>query len=84
MRAAIAARRTSDPKWQPPAALAQLLDQAEARQRLTNASDAKQWGSVITVAAGTPSLLTCQNVDMLWRVAQAFAETNRVNRARDA
>ena len=84
VRAAIAARRTSDPKWQPPAALAQLLDQAEARQRLTNASDAKQWGSVITVAAGTPSLLTCQNVDMLWRVAQAFAETNRVNRARDA
>ena len=84
VRAAITARRASDPQWQPPPALAQLLDQAEARQRLTNASDAKQWGSVISVAAGAPSLLTCQNVDMLWRVAEAFAETKKVNRARDA
>jgi tetratricopeptide (TPR) repeat protein len=84
VRAAIAARRTTDPQWQPPAALAQLLDQAEARQRLTNAADAKQWASVITVAASAPSLLTCQNVDMLWRVAEAFAETKRLQRARDA
>ncbi|MCB1495554.1 MAG: cellulose synthase [Bauldia sp.] len=84
VRAAIADRRKKEPQWQPPDALVQLLDQTDTRIRLTNASDAKQWGAVVDIAAKTPSLLTCDYVDVLWRVAEAFANTDRPNRAEDA
>lgn len=84
VRSGIAERRAREPDWTPPGALIELLDQADARIRLTNASNAKQWKTVIDVAAATPSLLTCDYVDVLWRVAEAFANTERVGRARDA
>lgn len=84
LRSAIAARTLADPNWHPPKALSDLLDQAEARLRMTNASDAKQWETVINVAAAAPDLLTCQNVDLLWRLAEAFAGSQRLPRARDA
>lgn len=83
VRAAIADRRAKEPDWVAPDALVQLLDQADARIRLTNASDAKQWNAVVEIAAGTPSLLTCDYVDALWRVAEAFASTARIDRAED-
>lgn len=84
VRSGIAERRAREPDWTPPSALIELLDQADARIRLTNASNAKQWKTVIDTAAATPSLLTCNYVDVLWRVAEAFANTERVPRARDA
>lgn len=83
VRAAIAERRASEPDWEPPAALIELLDEADARVRLVNASNAKQWNTVIDTAAAEPSLLTCAYVDVLWRVAEAFANTDRVPRAKD-
>ena len=83
VRSAIAERRAREPEWKPPAALIELLDQADARIRLTNASNAKQWKTVVDIAAETPSLLTCAYVDVLWRVAEAFANTERVPRAKD-
>ena len=84
VRSAIAERQTNEPGWVPPASLVQLLDQADARVRIVNASDADQWATVIRTAADTPSLLTCDYVDILWRVAEAFAETDRPTRAEDA
>jgi cellulose synthase operon protein C len=84
VRSAIAKRRASEPNWEPPPALVDLLDQADTRIRLTNASDAGQWNAVIDTAAKAPSLLTCDYVDILWRVAEAFAKTDRPNRAEDA
>jgi len=84
LRAAITQRSADDPNWQPPADLAQQLDQAEARQRLVNASNAKQWEQVIRIGTDMPALLTCANVDALWRVAEAFVQTKRNDRARDA
>jgi hypothetical protein len=39
---------------------------------------------VISVAAQTPDLLTCQNVDLLWRLAEAFVGAEKLQRARDA
>ena len=84
VRSGIAERRAREPDWVPPDALIELLDEADARIRLTNASNAKQWKTVIDTAAATPSLLTCAYVDVLWRVAEAFANTDRVPRARDA
>lgn len=84
VRRAIAERQSTDPDWQVPTDLLERLNVAEARARLVNASDLKQYETVIQVGAGTPSLLTCSDNDVLWRVAEAFAETKRPNRARDA
>jgi tetratricopeptide (TPR) repeat protein len=83
-RAAIAQRSSADPSWQAPADLIAQLDRAEAGQRLVNASNARQWEQVIRIGTETPSLLTCANVDALWRVAEAFVQTGAPDRAHDA
>lgn len=84
VRAAIAQRSTADPNWRAPEDLVARLDTAEAAQRLVNASNARQWEQVIRLGTETPALLTCANVDALWRVAEAFVHTGRPERARDA
>ena len=83
-RAAIAERQSADPKWHPPKDLTDRLDLADARGRLVNASNAKQYETVIQIAASTPDLRTCGDVDVLWRIAEAFAATDRKSRAADA
>ncbi len=84
VRAALAKRSAAEPGWQPPADLVEQLDRAEAAVRLVNASNARQWEQVIRIGTEAPALLTCANVDALWRVAEAFAQTNRNDRTRDA
>nr|WP_250157295.1 cellulose synthase [Tianweitania aestuarii] len=84
LRKAIADRQAADPSWQVPADMLERLGVAEARERLINASDLKQYETVVRTAADTPSLLTCAEVDVLWRLAEAFAKTDRPERARDA
>ncbi|MFC5422307.1 hypothetical protein ACFPOB_22325 [Bosea eneae] len=84
VRAAIAQRSSADPTWQVPVDLVAQLDRVEAGQRLINASNAKQWEQVIRIGTETPALLTCANVDALWRVAEAFVQTKAPERARDA
>ncbi|MCS0504968.1 hypothetical protein [Ancylobacter mangrovi] len=84
VRSAIAARQAADPQWDPPADLLARLNEAEGRQRLINASDAQQWNTVLRIATEAPGLLTCANVDILWRVAEAFAKTDQTPRALDA
>ncbi|MGO4831234.1 cellulose synthase [Rhizobiaceae sp. 2RAB30] len=83
-RKAIADRQAAEPTWQPPKDLLERLDVAESRERLINASDLKQYQMVIRVASQTPSLLTCSDIDVLWRVAEAFALTDAMSRAEDA
>ena len=83
VRAAIAERQTTDRNWKPPEELVTALETVEARRRLTNASDTGQWRTVLSVATEAPGLLTCMNVDVLWRVAEAFARTDQPNRTRD-
>lgn len=82
-RAEIADHMASDPQWRPPADVTMALDLAEARKRLANASDNEQWRTVLSIATASPSLLTCANVDSLWRVAEAFAKTNQSARTKD-
>nr|WP_276314738.1 cellulose synthase [Rhizobium changzhiense] len=84
LRKAVADRQAADAGWQPPADLLDRLDVAEARARLVNASDLKQYATVVDTAAATPSLLTCSEIDILWRVAEAFIRTERVQRGQDA
>jgi len=84
VRKAIADRQSAEAGWQPPADLLERLDVAEARTRLVNASDLKQYQTVIDIGARTPSLLTCSDIDILWRVAEAFVRTDRASRGQDA
>jgi len=83
-RQAIARRQAAEPGWQPPADLLDRLALAEARDRLVNASGIDQYETVIRIASQNPQLLTCSEVDVMWRVAAAFARTDRPDRARDA
>lgn len=84
VRKAIAERQVSEPAWKPPADLIDRLNVAEARMRLINASDLKQYDTVVRIGSETPSLLTCSEVDVLWRVAEAFFRTDKAQRATDA
>lgn len=84
LRKAIADRSTAEPDWRVPNDLLDRLAIAESRERLINASNVKQYETVIRVASETPSLLTCGELDVLWRVAEAFALTDRAGRAKDA
>lgn len=84
VRKAIADRQATESGWQPPVDLLERLDIAEARTRLVNASDLKQYQTVIDIGARTPSLLTCSDIDVLWRVAEAFIRTDRAARGQDA
>ncbi|WLR93311.1 cellulose synthase [Shinella zoogloeoides] len=84
VRAAIARRQQEDAQWTPPADLVERLDIAEKRAALVAASNAGKPEEVVRIGAETPSLLTCSDADVLWRVAEAFFKTDRVQRAKDA
>lgn len=84
VRAAITERRKQEPQWTPPADLVDRLDVAEKRAELIAASNAGKSEDVVRLGAETPSLLTCSDADVLWRVAEAFVKTDRVQRAKDA
>ncbi|WP_377297186.1 cellulose synthase [Rhizobium sp. SGZ-381] len=84
IRQAIAERQAADPNWTPPADLLNRLAMAEARNRLVNASNLKQYATVISLGASNPNLLNCSDVDVLWRIAEAFVRTDRPQRGVDA
>jgi hypothetical protein len=84
VKEAIAARQGAEEGWTAPQDLRDRLALADTRDRLINASDAKQFGMVVEIAATTPAVRTCGDVDVLWRVAEAFVRTGRQNRALDA
>lgn len=84
VRKAIAERLARESGWQPPPDLLERLQVAEARVRLVNASNLKQYSTVIEIGAATSSLLNCGDVDVLWRIAEAFIRTDRQQRGVDA
>lgn len=83
-REAIAARQQRDPTYEPPQRLVALIELGETRQSLREASDAGNSLEVLRIAEANEGILTCDDVDSLWRVAEAFAATGRPNRAYDA
>lgn len=83
VRKAIAERQQQETGWTPPAELLDSLRLAEARQNIVRASDDKRYDSVISLSSAAPELLTCTEIDVLWRVAEAFAKTDKLARSRD-
>lgn len=80
----IAQRTTSDPAWRPPVELSDALTTAATGAEMRRLSAAGENEPLIALAATHPELLTCQNIDLLWSVGEAFAETSREGRALDA
>ena len=73
--------RRDKPDWQPSTDFAGKLVLAEAHDGLARASDAHDWNGVIAAATATPALLTCADIDALWRTAEALARTGDEARA---
>lgn len=76
--------RQDKPEWQPSSNFAGKLALAEAHEALVKASDAQQWGQVIDTASTTKMLLTCGDIDALWRTAEALVRTGDEPRALEA
>ncbi|GAB5373704.1 MAG: hypothetical protein AcusKO_01660 [Acuticoccus sp.] len=83
-RAIIASRQSSDPGFEPPARITELLELAEIRQELRAADERGDMVEVLRLAERNERILTCEDVDSIWRVAAAFAATGRPQRAYDA
>lgn len=81
---AIAQRKAAEAGWAPPKDLVDKLALAAIREKLVAASNARRYDEVVDLGAQAPSLLTCNDVDVLWRIADAFGNTARVPRAIDA
>ncbi|HRJ68973.1 MAG TPA: hypothetical protein PK812_05130, partial [Beijerinckiaceae bacterium] len=77
LRAKIAERMKSEPGWKPSAALMYKIERKESRNKLVAAYQAKEWQKVIEVAAADPKIMVCADIDVPWRVADAFAETGQ-------
>lgn len=84
LRKAIGDRKAAEPGWKTPAELLDRLAAAETREKLIVASNARQYDRVVDLGAASPGLLTCSDLDVLWRVAEAFGKTARLSRASDA
>ncbi|MEM8572169.1 MAG: cellulose synthase [Pseudomonadota bacterium] len=84
IRAQIAENQRQEPSWAPSEALLDALVASEIRARLINASDLGQFETVLRVANDHPELMTCADYDVLWRVAEAYAETDLDERSAEA
>lgn len=81
---AIAQRQQQTPGWQPSADLGSKLATALAYDELVRASEAKEYGTVIELAAAHRDLLGCGTVDAIWRTAEAMILTDDEAHAADA
>jgi tetratricopeptide (TPR) repeat protein len=72
VRTAMETMRQNNSDYQPSTDLVGKLVLAEANDQLVKAADAQQWGAVIDIAAANKLLLTCSDVDALWRTAEAL------------
>ncbi len=73
--------QAANPNWVPPKELIDKVESALANGYLVEASDAGDHARVLAIASNFPSLLTCDYVDVLWRVSAALAGMGNTERA---
>lgn len=83
LREQIAQIQAERPNYTPSSELATKLLQAERRAAVVQASEDKDWQAVIEAAMDAQDLLICREIDVLWRVAEAFAAASEQERAID-
>jgi tetratricopeptide (TPR) repeat protein len=81
LREQVAVLQQEHPGYVPSADLSGKVVVAEQRQLIVSASDARDWEQVISLATENQDLLVCREIDVLWRVAEAFASTEDADRA---
>lgn len=81
LREQVAALQLEHPGYVPSADLSGKVLVAEQRQIILSASNARDWEQVISLAMENQDLLICREVDVLWRVAEAFASLDDADRA---
>lgn len=83
MRERIAALQAEHADYVPSPDLAGKLVQAERRQTIIAAADSQDWQQVVELATDAEDLLVCREIDLLWRVAEAFSGLGEPQRAVD-
>jgi len=81
LRARIAQRMAKEPGWAPSYDLRTKIERREIRDRLVAASESKQWPLVLELARNTPAILSCADIDAVWRVAEASAQIGELTQA---
>lgn len=81
LRERIAALQAERPEFVPSADLANKLMQAERREAIVIAAEGRDWPRVIELATAAEDLLVCREIDLLWRVAEAFSGVEEPARA---
>ncbi len=76
--------RQNKPDWQPSPDLSTKVHQAEVRVDLVQASENQQWGTVVDLASANGAMLSCANVDVLWRTAEALVRLGDEAKATEA
>ncbi|WP_062203019.1 hypothetical protein [Aureimonas sp. AU12] len=82
-REVIETLRTQNPGWEPSGDLTEKLADAEIRTAVDAAYARQDWQGVLDTAQSRPTLLTCANVDMLWKVGEGFARASNLARSYD-
>lgn len=83
LKSEIVRRQAGDAAWQPPVELLEKMARKETRQRLVQASDEGRAAEVIAAVETDPLLLTVSDLDVLWRVAAAYAGSGATGEAFD-
>ena len=81
LRARIAQRMAKEPGWSPSYDLKTKIERREIRDRLVAASETRQWQLVLELARGAPAILSCADIDAVWRVAEASAQSGEAAQA---
>ncbi|GAU85823.1 hypothetical protein [Bosea sp. BIWAKO-01] len=71
LREQIEALKAEYPDYSPSVDLAAKVNSAERRQAIVAASEERDWEQVVALAMESQDLLTCREIDVLWRVAEA-------------
>lgn len=81
LETAIATREASSPGWQPSDDLAAKIAYKRMRIRLVAASDAEDWRTIVAIASAPDFAMSCEDVDVMWRVAEAYGKSRAPDEA---